>query len=395
MLLNERSRANSIISLKDKYFYSATHQTIFSAMASMFEKQLPIDINSVTTFLTGQNSLEEIGGEKFLSQLTENISNPNSYDFYIKIIEEKWIARELIKISESTIVECQKGKLSSLFLFDNVERNILNLAEATTKINFVKMKDTMLDTIEYIENLSKNQEKNSNNYFDNFWGGELIVVASYSTTANRDFALKLVAAIGIKTEKEIAVFSMDKTPRELNINILSAYFKIEKDKLNTGNLSEKEWEDFFKAATILKKMPIIYDCSKELTPSELRAKCKYLKGKRRELKLIVIDNFQLLNIKPENSEDEIAYISKSLKMLAMELDVTVIALSTLESVTEKSSRPELKELGVIEKNADVVMLLHQPKEEEISELIIAKHFNSPTEIIRNFMKHRNQTEKIK
>ncbi len=389
MMINKHCCAYAVNNMKENYFYSQTNKKVFSIMTDMFEKQIPVTINSVSDYLLAENLLNKIGGKFFLVSLAEKTDVDIDFMAEIKTIKDRWIARQLVKLSESTIADCQEEHYSPEILIEIIERKIAELSNYITKTNFVKVKDTMLDTVEHIEELSKNCDSLYANFFDKFKGGNLVVLASHSIDATRDFAMKIIGDITDKNEEDVAIFSMAKTMRQLNLNLLSSYFKIEKKKLKTGNLSDENWKQFCKAGNLLKNLSITYDCTKHLTPTKLRAKCLKLKTKFPDLKMVVIDYLQLLSYNLNNSEKEMEYISKSLKKNAKELDLTFITLSTLKPPSDKTNQPKLSELGIIEKSADIVMLLHNPENaksnsqgETPAKINIAKNKNGKTKTIK-------------
>jgi len=408
MMLDERAVAHAVNVLKENSFYTPAHRTIFAAISSLFEQQKPIDIVSVATFLQGQNSLDKIGGEEYLALLTEVVPTTANIEHYSKLVQDKWLVRQLIMASQGIVADCYRGEMETSDLLETAEKKIFDIDQSRVRGDFDKISNMMMDTIEYLEELSKKKGNVTgvdtgfselNDYTTGLHGGELIIIAARPAMGKTALVLNLAENVAIKDNRAVAIFSMEMTARQLILRILSSHAGVEGQKLRRGALSEVDWTRFMQAGTILKKAEIFIDASPQLTPLELRARCRRLKADNPNLGLVIIDYIQLMdaNVRGIDSrQQEIAYISRSLKAMALELDLPVVALSQLnresEKGREKGARPQLSQLresGAIEQDADVVLLLYRPayytddeKYENYAELILAKQRNGPTGTIR-------------
>jgi len=408
MMLDERAVAEAVTTLKERSFYIPGHRLIFSAIVSLFDAQKSIDLISVATTLQTQGSLEKAGGEEYLAQLTESVPTTANIEFYAKSVQDKYIVRELILASQTIVADCYRGELETAELLGSAEKKVFDIAQSGTKGDFAKISDMMLDTIEYLEELSKKKGNVTgvdtgfhqlNEFTTGFHNGELIIIAARPAMGKTAFALNLAENVAIKDNRAVAVFSMEMTARQLLLRILSSHAGVEGQKLRRGDLSQRDWTAFMQAGTVFKKAKIFIDASPQLTPLDVRARCRRLKADNPDLGLILIDYIQLMDANAkgiDSRQQEVAYISRSLKAMAMELNLPVVALSQLnrdsEKGKEKGARPQLSQLresGAIEQDADVVLLLYRPayysedpKFENYAEVILAKQRNGPTGTVK-------------
>ncbi len=408
MMLDERAVAEAVNVLKEKSFYVPAHRLIFSAITSLFEAQKPIDIISVATSLQTQSLLEKIGGAEYLTQLSESVPTTANIEYYARIVQDKCLVRELILASQNIVADCYRGELETKELLGNAEKKVFDIAQSGTKGDFAKISDMMLDTIEYLEELSKKSGSVTgvdtgfaqlNDFTTGLHGGELIIIAARPAMGKTAFALNLAENVAIKDNRAVAVFSMEMTARQLLLRILSSHAGVEGQKLRRGDLSQRDWTAFMQAGTVFKKAKIFIDASPQLTPLDVRARCRRLKADNPDLGLVIIDYIQLMDANTrgvDGRQQEVAYISRSLKAMAMELNLPVVALSQLnresEKGKEKGARPQLSQLresGAIEQDADVVMLLYRPayysedkKFADYAEVILAKQRNGPTGTVK-------------
>jgi len=407
-MLDDRAVAEAINILNEKSFYVPAHRLIFSAITSLFEAGSPVDIISVATSLQAQGSLEKIGGEQYLAQLTESVPTTANIEHYAKLVRDRWLVRELILASQNIVADCYRGELETKELLGNAEKKVFDIAQNSTKGDFSKISDMMFDTIEYLEKLSKIKGdvtgidtgfKKLNEFTTGFHEGELIIIAARPAMGKTAFVLNLAENAAIKDNRAVAIFSLEMTARQLLLRLLSSHAGVEGQKLRRGDLSQRDWTAFMQAGTVFKKAKIFIDASPQLSPLDIRAKCRRLKADNPDLGLVIIDYIQLMSASAkgvDGRQQEVAYISRSLKAMAMELKLPVIALSQLnrdsEKGKEKGARPQLSQLresGAIEQDADVVMLLYRPayysedpKFENYAEVILAKQRNGPTGTIK-------------
>jgi len=409
-LMLERDALTSVIELlKPEIFYKDAHQVIFKAIRNLFAKTQPIDILTVTNELKLMGELDAVGGPFFITQLTNRIVSSANIEFHSRILIQKYIQRELIRVSTETIRDSFEDTTDVFTLLDRAESNLFSISESSLGRNFSTMQALVADAIKQIEAARTHDGTFSGvpsgfTELDRFTAGwqksDLIVIAARPGMGKTAFVLSMARNIAVKFKKPIAFFSLEMSSIQLVTRLISAESQLPADKLKKGNLEAYEWEQLNAKIGTLIGSPMYIDDSPSLNIFDFRAKCRRLK-QQFDIQLVVIDYIQLMSGTGEkgNREQEISNISRSLKSLAKELDIPVIAISQLNrsvetrSTNKKPVLSDLRESGAIEQDADMVIFIYRPEYYNITDdekgstigmadLIIAKHRNGATGEVR-------------
>jgi len=405
-------------SLLPESFYSDKNGKIFSAMISLMEEKTPIDITTVTGYLKKKNELTEIGGVEYLTEILNYVPTATNVDFYIKNVEETYLLRNLISTAEEIANEGYRTDETVNEILDNSEKKILNIVKNRKASEFRSIKDVLIKTQSDLERLSESKGEITGLAtgwydFDRLTTGlhpnEFIIIAARPAMGKTAFALNLATHVAMSQDKSVALFNLEMSAEQLAMRILSSLGQLDGFKLRTGTLLNQDWKRINEAVSQLSNTNLVIDDTPGITIGEIRAKCRRLASSEKGLGLIVIDYLQLISGGKNygaNRQQEVSDISRSLKTLAMELGVPVIALSQLSRGVEarEDKRPlmsDLRESGSIEQDADIVMFLYRDdyynKEartednNSISELIIGKHRNGPTATIELLFKKNTST----
>lgn len=390
--------------LNPKVFYRKEHQIIFGRMAELAEESKPIDMVTLATRLQNNGELEDIGGISYLSKLAHAVPTAANIESYVNSVEEKYLLRELIRTAQSQIAAATAGGSIQAIAAEMQTAATKLTDRAAPKQDFKRISDLLVDVIETTESKSeafKTGEitgiSTGYNDLDSILGGlqnsELIILAARPSVGKTAFALNVAQNIAVKTKETVAVFSLEMSAPQLVTRMVSAEGQLEASKLRMGDMGTEDWTKLANAAGVLGGTNIVIDDSAGITVHDIQSKCRRLK-KQEGLGLIVIDYLQLIVSRgkgrgPENRQQEVSEISRTLKQLAKELDVPIIALSQLSRGVEQrqDKRPmmsDLRESGSIEQDADIVAFLYRDdyydKESEkknIIEIIIAKQRNGP------------------
>lgn len=408
----------AIESLTPESFYSEKNNKIFSAMMSLAEEKTPIDITTVTGYLNKKNELLEIGGVEYLTEILNFVPTASNIDYYIQSVEESAILRRLINTANEIAEEGYRTDESVNEILDSSEKRILNIVKNRKSSEFRTIKDVLAKTQSDLERLSENKGEITGLAtgwydFDKLTTGlhpnEFIIIAARPAMGKTAFALNLATHAAMSQDKSVAVFNLEMSAEQLAMRILSSVGQIEGFKLRTGNLMNNDWKRINEASSQLSNTNLVIDDTPGITIGEIRAKCRRLASSEKGLSLVLIDYLQLISGGKNygaNRQQEVSDISRSLKTLAMELGVPVIALSQLSRSVEarEDKRPlmsDLRESGSIEQDADIVAFLYRDdyynKESRtednnsISELIIGKHRNGPTATIELLFKKNTST----
>ena len=409
-------------------FYSEKNAKIFSAMIALTEEKTPLDITTITTYLKNKNELSAIGGVEYLTEVLNFVPTASNVDYYIKIVDETAILRKLIETATNIAETGYQSDETVNDLLDNAEKKILNIVKRRKTSEFKTIKEVLTKTQSDLERLSENKNEITGLAtgwydFDKITAGlhenEFIIIAARPAMGKTAFALNLATHVAMTQKKSVAIFNMEMSAEQLAMRILSSLGKIEGSKLRTGSLLNEDWKKIYGAISQLEDTNLVIDDTAGITIGEIRAKCRRLASSENGLSLIVIDYLQLISGGKNygsNRQQEVSDISRSLKTLAMELNVPVIALSQLSRSVEgrEDKRPlmsDLRESGSIEQDADIVAFLYrddyynkEARNEDNtsnSELIIGKHRNGPTTTIellfdknisRFYSKTRNNME---
>jgi len=403
MMLDESALSLALNDLKANAFYFPAHRHIFSIAENLFKKQIPVDLITVTEALASAELLEQAGGAVYLSELVDTVPTTANCEHYIKIVCDKWVMRELIFASNRVINECYSSEASVESLLENAQKEVLNVGNILENGEFKNLGQMMIEVKDHLEKLIKNKGnitgidtgfKELNEMTTGLHEGELIIIAARPSVGKTAFALNLAENAAMNDNKAVVIFSLEMTALQLAMRILSSHVRIDAQKLRRGALTKQDLGLLLNASAALQKADILIDPSSSLTPLEVSARVRQLKAQYPNLGLVIIDYIQLMQgagKSTENRQQEISYISRSLKALALQLKIPIVALSQLnresEKGTEKHARPKLSQLresGAIEQDADLVLLLyrkymttHDPKDENVAELIIAKQRNGP------------------
>jgi replicative DNA helicase len=400
MLLDSESVSAASGALKGEDFYSKAHKEIYEAMLDIYERGEPVDLVTLVEELRQRGTLEGVGGVTYISDLSMAVPSTANVKYYIRIVEEKSVLRRLIVASNEIIRESYEAQEELDIILDGAEKRIFEISQRQIKDYFESIKDILIDTYAKIEELSKNKGNITGvptgfSEFDQKTSGlhpsDLILVAARPSMGKTSFVLNIAQHVALYEKVPVAIFSLEMAKEQLVQRMLSAEANVELQKIRTGDLTDDDWLKLVKAAGPLSQAPIYIDDTAGISAMEIRSKARRLKMER-GMGLLIIDYLQLMSGrgKTENRQQEISEISRSLKALARELRVPVIALSQLSRAPEARTqhRPmlsDLRESGAIEQDADVVAFIYRDEyynpdteKKNIAEIIIAKQRNGPT-----------------
>ena len=425
--LDERLISKICEEVNKDMFFNEKNQHIFDAIVNLYKNKIPIDIMTIKDELDKKKSLKSIGGIEYLSEIIDSVVTTANLEYYIKILKESAIRRNLIDTATNIVTEAyDEEDINSLL--DNAERNILNTIKVRQASEFLPIGEVLRKAQENLEMLAKNKRPVtglSTGFYDldkitaGLHGGEMIILAARPGMGKTAFALNIATNAASTTNKAIAVFNLEMSAEMLVNRMISSVGQIDSYKLQTGRLENNDWKRYNEALSQLAETNIYIEDNAGITSSEIRAKCRRLAQKPEGLGLVVIDYLQLVttgNKRVESRQVEVSEISRSLKTMALELDVPVIALAQLSRSAEKreNSQPmlaDLRESGSLEQDADMVLFINRKdyyeaktdKRENIvpAELIIAKHRKGSTGLVnlifelnmsnfRNYMKADNE-----
>ncbi len=408
LMLEENALTATIDMLKEDMFYKESHRRIFLAIRNLFQSSEPVDILTVTNQLKKQGDLELVGGPFYIASLTNRISSSANIEFHCRIIIEKYIQRELIRISNDVISNAYLDTTDALKLLDKAGQDLFQIAENNFRKTHSDMKTLVYQAMKEINN-AKNHEESIRGVPSGFteldritagWQkSDLIILAARPGMGKTAFVLSMARNMAVKFNRPIAFFSLEMSALQLTTRLIASESQIQNDKLKTGKLDEREWEILTQRIEPLMEATILIDDTPALPVFDLRAKCRRFK-QQYDIQCVIIDYLQLMSAQIDdkdkgkgNREQEISIISRSLKNLAKELDIPVIALSQLNRGVETrtgSKRPQLADLresGAIEQDADMVLFIYRPEyykldtfadgtpSQGLAEIIIAKHRN--------------------
>lgn len=392
------SSVTEIISSQD--FYREDHREIFEAIMDLYEKGEPIDLITVAEQLKVRGSLEAVGGLEYLTNLANLVPTTANAKHYAKIVEEKSILRRLIKASSEIINMGYEAAEEVSYVLDKAEKSIFDVLQKRNTQGFALIKDVLIDTFNRLEELYNNKGYITGiptGFVDldyktaGLQNSDLILIAARPAMGKTSFVLNIAQYAAIHAKVPVAIFSLEMSKEQLVNRMLCCEAMVDSQKMRTGKLEDSDWQKVARALGPLSEAPIYIDDTPGLSVAEIRAKCRRLKLEK-NLGLVVIDYLQLMQGrgKSESRQQEISEISRSLKILAKEINVPVLTLSQLSRAPELRSdhRPilsDLRESGAIEQDADIVMFLYRDdyynpdtEKKNIAEVIIAKHRNGST-----------------
>lgn len=385
--------------LKPDDFYFRINSEIYSAALELFNENTPVDIVTVSDRLKMLDKLDAVGGIQYLSRAAVGVPTTQNVSYYAQIIKEKSVLRHLITSATAINEMAYTESGASDAIIEQAQQLIFNVAEDGQKSDIVPINDIIMDT--YLEMVHNSENKGKLTGLDTGFdelnrrtgglrGGELIIIGARPAMGKSSFVLNIAEHVAIETKKTVAVFNLEMSKNDLVMRILCSEALIDLKKMYSGDLTGEEWLQVGKVVDRVALAPFYLDDTATVTVSEIRAKCRRLKQSK-ELALVVIDYLQLMNgSRTESRQQEISEISRSLKILAKELNVPVIALSQLARSSETGSdkRPmlsHLRESGAIEQDADIVMFLYRDEyynpdteDKDIAECIIAKNRRGET-----------------
>ncbi len=384
---------------KDDFYYQQ-YGTIFESMVELFTAGLPVDLVTLQNKLKEKDVPEEISSLGFVRELLASVPTSANIKYYATIVSENAIKRRLIRVTEGIENECYAGKESLESVLNKTEKDIFALLNSRSGGDFVPIRQVVLNALEKIENASKQSGTVTGiptGFTDldyrtaGLQPSDLILVAARPSMGKTAFVLNIAQHVAFREAKSVAIFSLEMSKEQLVNRLFSLESRVDAQALRTGNLSDADWEQLIEGAGIIGDSKLIIDDTPGISISELRSKCRKYKLEQ-GLDIIIIDYLQLMTGSGrgnESRQQEISDISRSLKGLARELNVPVVALSQLSRAVEQrpDKRPmmsDLRESGAIEQDADVIMFIYRDdyynKDTElkgISEIIIAKQRNGP------------------
>ena len=420
ILVNPMSLGRIVEYLKRESFYKPAHKIIYEAVLDLFRKNEPIDIVTVSEYLRDKEELENVGGRSYINDLAMNVITTANIEYYAKIIREKEIKRALINAGSEIVANAYENEDTDIVL-DNAQKMIFNIAAQKDTSDLVAIQDLVVSSYETIEKRFNNKDElvgvTTGFYdLDNITSGlhksDLIILAARPSMGKTAFALNLAQNVALKGKKGVAIFSLEMPKQQLVSRMLCAEAEVDSQRVRTGNLQPKDWEKLVDGMTKLSDAKIYIDDASGVTATDIKAKCRRLMMEEKDLGLVVIDYLQLMEGggNPNDRNQQISAISRSLKGLARELDVPIIALSQLSRGVEQrpDKRPMLSDLrdsGAIEQDADIVMFIYRDEyynrdnveNKGKAEIIIAKHRNGSTGTVEllfqsNITKFKNPTK---
>lgn len=374
IFLDAESIIEAMEYIETKDFYRRSHQLIFETMLNLNNRSEAIDVITVKDQLENQNLVEDVGGLSYLSELALAVPTAANIVHYAKIVEQKSLLRNLIQTATDIVSQGFEQGEEVESILDEAERRILEVSEKRNRSGFLSISEVLNTTFAEIDRLSQQEEEITGiptgyHALDKMTAGlqpeELIILAARPAVGKTAFALNIAQNIGTKTDRSVAIFSLEMGASSLVNRMLCAEGTIEASHLRTGQLNEEEWQNLIMAMGSLSKANIYIDDTPGIKISEIRAKCRKLAQERGDLGLILIDYLQLIEgTGRENRQQEVSEISRQLKKLAKELKVPVIALSQLSRGVEQrqDKRPvlsDIRESGSIEQDADIVAFLYR------------------------------------
>ena len=412
LMIDNESLSDAIDSLQAEYFYVPKHQKIFEAIVNLFNNTKPVDILTVSEELKKLEYFKEIGGLAYISELTNNVSSASNTEFHARIIAEKFIKRSLINIARNITGDAFDDSVDIFDLLNNAESELFTVTEGTLRKSYDKMSSLIKGALENIEILRSKEDglsgipsgfTNLDRVTSGWQKSDLIICAARPGMGKTAFALTMARNISIEHSFPIGFFSLEMSSEQLVNRLIASEAELGSSKLRKGDLADHEMVQLHEKIKDLSEAPIFIDDTPGLTIFELRAKARRL-VKNHNVKIIIIDYLQLMNAggNSGNREQEISTISRSLKGIAKELKIPVIALSQVNRGVENrtgigSKRPmlsDLRESGAIEQDADIVTFIYRPEYYKIyewdngddsrgqAEIIIAKHRNGSLKNVR-------------
>ena len=408
MLIEKEAIARVTELLKGGDFYREAHRLIFEAMLDLYNRNEAVDMITVIELLKREDNLEKVGGIAYVTSLANSVPTAANVHYHAKIVEEKALLRQLIQTSTQIAALGYEGSEEVSQIVDQAEKMILEVSNRRIGGDFTPIKSIVLDAFGKIEQLYESRGgitglatgfKDLDRLTSGLQNSDLILVAARPSMGKTAFTLNIASNVAIREKKAVAFFSLEMSKEQLVQRMLCAEASIDSQKLRIGELEDDDWTKLINAADRLSGAPIFIDDTAGISVLEMRSKARRLKVEH-DLSLIIIDYLQLMQGSGgkggENRQQEISEISRSLKGLARELGVPVIALSQLSRSVEsrqvkKPMLSDLRESGSLEQDADIVAFLYREdyynpdtENKNITEIIVAKHRNGPVDSVQLF-----------
>ena len=401
MLTDRDSVISAIEVLKEDSFYREDNKAIYAAILSLYSKSEPIDIITVKDELVRSGNFERVGGLEYLASLTERFTTTANIEKYIRIVDDKYMLRSLINSANELLALGYDETEDIDRIMDMAEKKVFDLSSKKDTKGYTALKDVLVESFAKLEDLynSKGRLSGTSTGFadlDSKTSGlhdsDLLIVAARPAMGKSAFAINLAANVAIQSKKGVVIFNLEMSKDQVGNRILCSEAMVDSNKIRTGQVDDDDWVKLASTLGRLSEAPIYIDDTAGISIMEIRAKCRKLKLEK-DIGLIVIDYLQLIQgsgKKNASREQEISEISRSLKILAKELNVPVIALSQLSRSVEKrdDKRPmlsDLRESGSIEQDADIVIFLYRDdyynpdtEKKNVAEVILAKHRGGST-----------------
>ena len=388
--------------ITEEMFYSEENRKIFAAIKELYTENIPVDVTTLCEQLDKKKHLNSVGGIEYITEIIDSVATAANVDYYINIVREKATLRSLIDTATEIATDAYDNEDNINAVLDNAEKNILNVIKARQTGEFITIGEALRKAQENLERLAQNKSEITGvptGFYDldkatsGLHEGELIILAARPGMGKTAFALNIATNAAFNTDKAVAIFNLEMPAEQLVNRMISAIGQIDSKKLQTGQLQHQDWKKYNEAMSQLADTSIYIEDDAGITASEIKAKCRRLAASEKGLGLVVIDYLQLVTSggrRPESRQQEVSEISRSLKTMAMELKVPVIALAQLSRNAEKreNNQPmlaDLRESGSIEQDADLVMFINR-KDYYKEKGELNKETNVPCDII--IAKHR-------
>ncbi len=418
MILSKYALQKAVDALTRDSFYSEVNAELFSCLSDMASKKVPIDLTTLTSELKNRDKLNLVGGIERLTEIMEYVPTAANIDHYIKLVEEAALLRKLINVSTDIVTSAYDSDNDVNETLDNAERKILGVVNNRRSTEFKTIKEVLVEAEANLEKLSQTKGDitgvptgwyDIDNLTSGLHENEFIIIAARPAMGKTAFAVNLATNVALNSSKAVALFNMEMGAEQLVNRMISSLGQIEGKKLATGNLQNNDWKRISESMNRLGNTKLYMDDTPGITIGEIRSKCRRLANSEDGLALVIIDYLQLISSSANyggNRQQEVSDISRSLKTMAMELKVPVVALAQLSRSVEarENKRPimsDLRESGSIEQDADIVSFLYRDdyynrekaneSNTSISEFIVAKHRNGPTATIELLFKRDTST----
>ncbi|MCX8033698.1 MAG: replicative DNA helicase [Thermodesulfovibrio sp.] len=405
IILEGESITKAIEILSPEDFYREAHRKIYNSMLELFNKNEPIDLITITEHLRDKGELEEVGGLPYLSTLATVVPTAANIRYHAKLVREKALMRAVIRACTEIVTKVYEEPEDAEEMLDYAEKLIFEISEKRTNTSLFQMKEVVKSTLKMIESMYERKAvitgipsgfKDLDELTSGFQPGDLIIIGGRPGMGKTAFSLNIAQHVSVELGEPVAFFSLEMSKEQIGFRLFSSLAMVNASALRKGFIGKRDWERVTEAAVKLSEAPIYIDDASQMSVLEIRAKARRLKMEKGKLSLIIIDYLQLMRSRTayDRREQEISEISRSLKAMAKELKVPVIALSQLNRSVEKTTdrRPtlaNLRESGAIEQDADVIIFLYRDEvynkkntaNKGKAEVIVAKQRNGPTDTV--------------